>query len=381
MRLKQSVKLTDCIVFFFAMEMIFLFVNRLKYFNFGRYYIFAVIIVGLSLVYFFRERSLDAKNMYILFPILYSLFLVIILNKEYTTDYLFATILFCTHSFVLCQIKFDDVQKAKIEFIFIFSAVIMSLILLIQHGQPYLDSNETRQALYYSKEEFYDVNFTAIYFYLPACISLYRGIEKRKMSYFICYVILITAIFATGSRGTILPVLMVSFLILFKTKSPWLLVLLPIGIFALFAFLPEDIFSRVFATSYVGNNRTRVNSWVYGLKLVFNDILWGNGLRASKQAIISIFNTDKYTIHNTYIVWLSAMGIVGGTSFLFYMVWPVIKCIVKKKFTLFIIISGYLFTLLMIEGNYSYVSLIPLNVIYILWNSWGDISFKERRRK
>lgn len=377
---KHNTKLTDLITFVFSMEMMFLFFNGLQFFNFGRYYIFAIIIVVLGFIYFFREKSLNGGYLFILFPIIFSMFSIIALSKPYTLDYFFAVILFCTHSYVLLQIKFEQYQRRIIENAFIMSAVLMSVILLIQRGEPYIDIHEVRFALYYSKDGFYDVNFTAAYFYFPACICVLRGLERKEIRYYLAYIIIVCAIFATGSRGTILPIMAITVFLLLKAKSPIIFVIIPLGIIGLLFFLPEEIFERLFVTSYIGNNTRRLSFWGYGLKLIFNNLLWGDGIRASKQAVIEMFNVERVTVHNTYIVWLSSMGVIGGLPFLIYMFLPAIKCILKQKLSILLIISGFLFCMLMIEGNFSFVCLIPLNCIYMLCDDWCSVSLPRRRK-
>lgn len=355
----------------------FMFRNSDPYFNINNYkgILFLAVAIGLVQVIagFTKLRHGKIVMSFILLFIGYMLFAKFVLGLPDEPYYiLYISILYL---FLLCMAVLDF-DKGQLQFLiksYIVSSTIMGVLILIQHKAPYSGLDMSRLALYYSGEKFYDVNFTAMYMIMPTLFSYKLGIESRNQSqrrlYIIFTAINIIAILMLGSRGAFAPVLaIIAFDFLTdKQVSIGKVLLLVGGIFAIFFLVPDDIYARLLGEKYFNPESKRIVDWMFGID-VFKQSPWvGNGMIPPRTLVTQIAGVNWYTIHNTYIVYLAQLGIVGCIPALAIFLYPMKKLWngVKKSF-LFLSYCGLLFAALMIESNYTYVLIVPLSMFYAL---------------
>lgn len=84
--------------------------------------------------------------------------------------------------FLLCMSEMQFRQR-NIKFLidsYIVSAVLMSLLIIVQHRTPYAQYGIFRLALFFNSKEYYDVNFTSLYLLLPTLLAFYGAIKGKK---------------------------------------------------------------------------------------------------------------------------------------------------------------------------------------------------------
>lgn len=355
-----------------------MFRNSDSYFNINNYHnlLFLIVAFGLFLVFIklcTRKRMLGFPTFLVLFA------WIVLLNSKYMIGnkaepyYIMFIVTLLLYLMCMAELDFDFYNVKFMVNAYIASAVLMSAIILIQHRTPYAQYGIFRWALFFSKYDYYDVNFTALYLLVPALLSFYgaiKGSKRNRWKYLLCVGVILLAILMLGSRGTFAPVIAImAFLILHDKKvSVSKIAIILAVLIAVFFFLPEDIFSRLIGTSYIGSESKRYIDWAYGMRVFSNSPIWGSGMRAPQTLVNEIGGgVMNYTIHNTYIVYLAQLGIVGSIPFFSILLYPIIYMAKNYKDIYTILMyCGVLFASMMIEANYSYVLFVPLSIFYML---------------
>lgn len=358
---------------------VFMFRCNEKYFNINNYHngLFLAVAVGtiIIIIYFVKKQiRFNLTMILVLSAIGYMLFSKYILEKETEPFYiLFVSVLYL---FLACisSLSFKRIQVKHLLDAYIFSSVIMSLILIVQRRTPYSAYGIFRYALFYSENDYYDINFTAMYLLLPTLIGFYIATKcktKNRLLYLASVVINLLAILLIGSRGTFAPVIaIIAFEIMQDRKvSMGKIAIVMATIFAGTFLLPQDIIERLIGDSYVGTESKRFLDWMYGIRAIEHHPWFGNGLMAPMKIVmkLAIGNGINYTAHNTYLVYMVQMGIIGSIPFILLLIRPLILLWQKKKISfLWLCHCAILFAALMVESNYTYVLIVPLSTIYML---------------
>ena len=367
-----------------AMLWLFMFYNRDVFFNINNYrnLLFFIVGYGLLLVIF---KMIKNKRLLGIPSVLIILCWTVLLNSKYILRkkaepyYIMFIVALLLYLLCMAELEFDIYIIRFLVNAYILSAVIMSVIILVQHKTPYAQYGIFRWALFYGQNEYYDVNFTSLYLLMPAILSFYGAVSAKNQNrwqYMICVGLILLAIMMLGSRGTFAPVIAIMAFLVLKGKKISMPKILTIIVFvvAVFFLLPEDTFSRLIGTRYIGSESKRYIDWAYGMKVFSNSPIWGNGMRAPKVLVNEIGGgVMNYTIHNTYVVYLAQLGIVGSIPFFGLLVYPILYLIKKNRdLCLILMYFGILFAAMMIEANYSYVLFVPLSIFYMF------ISFIKR---
>ena len=137
--------------------------------------------------------------------------------------------------------------------------------------------------------------------------------------------------------------------------------------------IPEDVFQRLLGGNSLNTQSRRLMDWTFGFQAFLQKPWFGNGMQAAKKLVLATTGMDWYTIHNTYIVYLAQMGIMGAILFFSVLFKPAVKLWKKhdRKF-MWMVYCGLLFAALMIESCYTYVLIVPLSIFYAI------INFEER---
>lgn len=324
-----------------AMLWLFMFYNRDVFFNINNYrnLLFFIVGYGLLLVIF---KMIKNKRLLGIPSVLIILCWTVLLNSKYILRkkaepyYIMFIVALLLYLLCMAELEFDIYIIRFLVNAYILSAVIMSVIILVQHKTPYAQYGIFRWALFYGQNEYYDVNFTSLYLLMPAILSFYGAVSAKNQNrwkYMICVGLILLAIMMLGSRGTFAPVIAIMAFLVLKGKKISMPKILTIIVFvvAVFFLLPEDTFSRLIGTRYIGSESKRYIDWAYGMKVFSNSPIWGNGMRAPKVLVNEIGGgVMNYTIHNTYVVYLAQLGIVGSIPFFGLLVYPILYLIKKK---------------------------------------------------
>lgn len=363
-----------------ALLWIFMFRNSDSFFNINnyRYFLFLIVAFGLLLVFIklvVRKRMLDFPTFLVLFAWIVLLSSKYLIGNKAEPYYIMFIVTLLLYLMCMAELDFDFYNVKFMVNAYIASAVLMSTIILIQHRTPYAQYGIFRWALFFSTSEYYDVNFTALYLLVPALLSFYgaiKGSKRNRWKYLLCAGVILLAILMLGSRGTFAPVIAIMAYLVLRDKkvSVSKIAIILVVFIAVFFFLPEDTFSRLIGTRYIGSESKRYVDWAYGMRVFSNSPIWGNGMRAPKTLVNEIGGgVMNYTIHNTYVVYLAQLGIVGSIPFFGILLYPIIYMAKNyKDIYFFLMYCGVLFASMMIEANYSYVLFVPLSIFYMLIN-------------
>lgn len=374
---RRNITVTSIFVFLVSLVFLFMFRNGDSFFNMNEYRIVMFISVAAGLfALVFRIGKIHTKNVYTVFLILwcigymvFSKFIMGIPAEPYYILYISTLYLY-----ILCMasLTFSKKQLRSLIDVYILSSVLISFICLLQHKTPYSGYGIFRLALYYEVDKYYDVNFTAMYLLIPTLLSFriaLKSREQKRIFYFLGTALNVLAILMMGSRGTFAPVLaIIVYEILTDRKASILKVLMIMTcIFAVTFLVPKDVIERLFVGKYFNLESKRLVDWKYGIDALKQALWFGNGMLAPKDIVAAVSGVDWYTVHNTYIVYLVQMGIVGAIPFFLVLFYPAIKLWngIKKPF-MWLTYCGLLFAALMIESNYTYSLIIPLSLIYAL---------------
>lgn len=77
-----------------------------------------------------------------------------------------------------------------------------------------------------------------------------------------------------------------------------------IAVFAIVYLLPEDTFTRLLKTDYMGSEHKRYIDWAYGLRVFGNSPIWGNGMRAPKSLVNEIGGGVRIIQYTTLISYI-----------------------------------------------------------------------------
>lgn len=377
--INKKVTLTSLYVIVTAVLFIFMFRNGDQYFNINEYRngLFLTVLLGITQI-LSRITKINGKSdgkiiIFVIGCIGYMAISKYILGLPAEPYYiLFISILYLFLLF-MAVINFNTKQLQFLIKSYILSATIMSLLILIQHKTPYSVYGIFRLALFYGTEEYYDVNFTAMYVIIPTLFSFKMALKSKRQSrrilYLLCVIINVIAILMLGSRGAFAPILAIIVFENLKDKQVSMVkILIPVvGIFVICFLLPQDVITRLLGGNYINMESKRIIDWKFGIDAFKMSPWFGNGMVSPKKIVTQVSGVDWYTIHNTYIVYLAQLGVIGSIPFFLILIYPLKKLWngIKQSF-LFLSYCALLFAALMIESNYSYVLIVPLSVFYAL---------------
>lgn len=215
-----------------------------------------------------RNIKLRQEHFCILF-----LVLIICLNMNATLEYfdssktIFATLILFMFFFVFALRTPNLAELIFLSNAFVLSVVIISLIILL-FGLRYGEGRKSISLFY----TFIDPNYLASFMSAPAIIILKRFLYPRgsyyRLKWGLIALIVISAIFLTGSRGAFVAIIFASLTLLcYRAKYfPFYLLGLCILLGAIFFILPGYITDRFLHTSYNdGSNRQRISQWTTAL--------------------------------------------------------------------------------------------------------------------
>lgn len=367
---KERINLHIVVLFLFSLHLILIFFNGDSFFNLGNsFIIYAIIILVLIIQCIikreFKYRRGDWKKIFMLF---YLIFSIEIVNRDYQESML--KVMLLTFTLLLAWNLFDfDVRQVNYLITgYIISAIILATILLLQRYQPYISINgSNRMTILSSNGVYYDVNFLSAYLVLADIFLFINILDKKRKKLSVVFFTIITCALVLASSRAALGILILAILgILFFQKKLTVNTVIYMCIFCIIALgiymlLPDSVTSHLSRGISLSADITRMRDWQYGIKLISENPIFGNGIVSTKNLIIEKYGITWITVHNTYLSFFVYYGLVGGIVVLLIMLEPLRKMIKNKiRIEYIIVYAGYLILILMIEANFSDIWLIPI---------------------
>lgn len=393
-KLKEKLEPTQMITYLFALTMILIFTCSDKYFNVGNWYLLPLIIIfigSINIMYDIIKNKkmidLDKMNYCMIFIAFYVLFSSLILRLPAKTDTVLSYGFLFMLLLILSLAKFNKNQTVFIIKNYIASAIIITIIMLIQRATPY--PGVLRFSIYYSETGFYDVNFLAAYISIPALLSLNNAMLREdkngKIKYYLITALILIGVFLTGSRGGLVGFIIGALFIVlvnrgitldkvkkiienkqFKKPKLKTVILVILCIVLLYLLLPKELTDRFFGQSYNdGSNQKRLEHWMYSIRSFIKEPIFGAGITWTEEVIIRNFQV-RSTSHNTFLGALVQLGLVGFIPFMMVFVMPIKTLWNSEQKSIIGLILALLFIMIMIEAQCSLILFIHLSMIYII---------------
>lgn len=402
MNLNKIEKSEFIISLFLSFHFVSIIFNGSMYFNLGNNCLFLILYCVFALLFVFKRKLFKGKkviNLYFITLGIYILLSTLLKFDTFETGFLNSYFLFLSILYTLIFIKFSEYSYKILFYSFVLGTLICSSVLLIQHRSPYPNSTypgeKYRLGLFYSHSNYYDINFTAGLI-MPITIVIWYlvincKVKIKKILFTITAIINTLAIIMISSRAAILPLLssICFFIVLYLyntyfnkkinfDKRKLVIILSLISVFAIvILMLPSDVSSRIFRIDLFQSKR--FVDWRYGFETFLDHPFVGNGLVSPYILIENSFNVTNYTAHNTFLIFLMQLGLLGSILLMFIFVYPIYFLIKHKNahnICLLIAYLAFLLNVLFIEANTSNIFVINLFMFYIL--IFNDVNlFKE----
>lgn len=371
---RESIRIT---VYMLSITLFGGFACRERYFNVGNYFLFPLIfiLIGfISTLYKVMRINKITKpkiEQYCVFIILlYILITSCVLQYDYKIDSIKSYIILFLLFFVTTLLK---VNKRELIFIiksYILSAIVLSTILIIKGKMLY--EGTLRLTIFFSRNNYYDVNFLAAYILFPALIALNNAIIQdnkiKKIKYYMLTLVLLIAIFLTGSRASLIGFIIgATYMLIINKKVKINNIIAILVICAIIYFLlPSEIIDRFFGTTYNdGSNQKRLKHWFYAIKVIMKKPLLGWGITWTTEIIKQEFKLN-YAVHNTILGFLVQFGIIGSLPIIIIIA-NGMRLLYKNKEIGFVgAIVGFIFTIIMVEAQNSLILFFPLMITYLI---------------
>ncbi|MGT2964387.1 O-antigen ligase family protein [Streptococcus acidominimus] len=375
--MNRSLYLSWIVTLALSLNMVGLIAARTKFFHLGAYYLFLLLAVVVAALYIaVNHFKFDLKRSDL---VLYSLPLLMVLlsaaTRPYDVDALKAYGLILVTLLLVTAVSFSKEQVEWLTKSYLLSALIFSVVMLVQRRLPYEEYNLLRYGIFFDDQQFYDINFTAAYLIIPNLIALYRFLEGQKI-YLLVWIMISIPIIMTGSRGAVVPIILVLLYKLITKKGitfKQLLIFIGILLLSLF-FIPNELRERFFAKSYMtdGSNIRRFSEWRLGFEIFLEKPILGQGMVAPIR-LLSKFEQGM-TAHNSFLVYLIHFGIVGTIAFIGQLL-QIFSRLLKVSKDYIGMIFAFVFSMILIEANTSLIFIIPL--IYFVIVGKADTSIRQ----
>jgi len=190
-----------------------------------------------------------------------------------------------------------------------------------------------------------DPNNAAAFLCYGVAISLYNifsSNNKNQVFGLIIFMINLIALFFTGSRGGFITISIVTVFILFdnfRATHIWhkntikkilgVTIIFFVTALVLNYFVPEELLNRIFQIESYEGGSDRIIIWSYAFDKLLEKPLFGYGIGSFPEIARAFFGTD-HGVHNTYLMVLFEVGLIGFTFFLAFIA-NLAKIAVNKK--------------------------------------------------
>lgn len=230
-----------------------------------------------------------------------------------------------------------------------------------------------------------DKNFVGALLAIQGELAFINCLTKdKKLIYIISYLTIITGLFYSASRASLLVCLLGSFLILFfsfianiKNKKKFIkivaiFIVIPVILLVLYNTVFQNLlnsnatiqwyWNRYFVNGYDDSSVTgRWVWWKNGLELFKDRMIFGYGI-----GNINVSGNSSAVSHNTFLDFLIDQGVVGFTSFIIILFRTFINMIKNKKMISFPLILTLLLNIFILSATRSVYLWYGLILIYCI---------------
>ena len=246
----------------------------------------------------------------------------------------------------------------------IISAVVFTSLIMFSGRELYPGSKKFTFVQWFGTHEVFDPNFLGALMTLGFCLAVYSVFgpvrhafaPEFRIIYYISGGITLLGVVLTGSRSAMLSVCIFAMMIFVLMKpgtlKKRLYILATVGLFMLIimialGIIPRSLFTRVFSiSSYMDDsNRKRIKDWTYGIKLILDRPLFGNGPALTEDLIMYHYSFSGEA-HNTFLT----AGVMYGIPLLLLVCLHIVR-LIKKSLRKRDIIMVALMTAMLFEWN------------------------------
>ena len=215
-------------------------------------------------------------------------------------------------------------------------------------GEMHGGYNSTGRITLHILNSYLDPNGLAANLLVGIFYSLHQTMKKPKgfplsnILFGICFVVLTTAAFYTGSRGALVAYAGAALIYLLSrtsAKNRWrILATIPLILillyFGLSLVLSERTFDRLFDFESYTSGSGRINIWLTALREIVKRPFFGYGVASYFGYFKQVFGTES-AMHNTFLLLVFEVGIVGLSLFMVPF-FQALRCAKQQKNTLIV---------------------------------------------
>ncbi len=351
-------------VFFLCCYFLLIFTNKDKFLGIADYYVFLILYVVCCSIHILESKYTRikgaAKFIAVMILLLIALFTAL-MYRSISTGYIYSYALYVIAFMVTVNCGFNKRDLKVMIGAYIWSAVIISLIVIIKPFDYYRGSG-SRMTIKFMSNNAIDPNFLAAYLLFPCLLCIVKLFDKFTLMNAAKAALTICGILLTTSRGAMISLFIGILFILFyylkhsnKQKRLLLIVCVAIAVVVILLIMPKNTLKRLFFESYVdGSNSKRVLNWLTGLRVFCESPIFGYGLQ-NENIIVQRVTGVELVSHNTYIALLLQFGIVGCVVLL-----PLLFCLLKYVKKNIILIG-------LLAANFAVCFLISAETAIFFW--------------
>ena len=278
----------------------------------------------------------------------------------------------------ICIYPFRKSEINAILICCIVSGLILSFLIITQKAIYHNDV--TRRSYSVFGQSMLDPNFLSSFIVFCSFISVHFFLKNKHIFANIAAIlIMIYAIFLTGSRAAFLYIgiaylfALIDFIRKNRRNAGWVFSVLSIA-FIVLAFIIyviytkySDSFARFFLniSDYIsdGSNQKRLHHWSTALNAIFKAPFLGYG--TTNESVI-LNDVISNTSHNTFLSFYIRLGLLGVSSFFLLLVNLCIDAYKNRNIFILGAILGLMLNIFIIPATMSYVTWIPLMIIFIM---------------
>lgn len=360
-------------ILLFGIFIIGIFMCNHRFLGITEYYYFPIIILSIFLFKIKKKFKLNYEHYLIIYFLIFLVLNLIRYQVAFNSGVFISYFLFALLFLIISLQKINKEDLRYLISCYIISSIIISLMIIIFRKELDGWQGTYRYTIKFINQVYIDPNFVGAFINIGAIFSFNRLLNtKDKLLYAIVTLIIMVAVFLTGSRGAMLGMFLgIGIMFVNKTsiKKIILFITLSTIIFALiYIFLPQEILDRFFKNSYLdGSNLHRLKNWHMGILAFLKKPIIGYGLIDS-GSILGRYLGYNSAIHNTYITWIVQLGILGFFPLFGICLNAIIKSIKLKSNVLKGVLISMFFTSIMIEQNLSLTFWIIIIISYLIIN-------------
>ncbi|MBV1681863.1 O-antigen ligase family protein [Eubacterium callanderi] len=382
-----------------GISLIFMFRSGDKFFLLSNYYYFAVI----SLMLLFLETIMIDKVVFgkisklILALCVISIVSCLVADRYINMSFVFSYIIWLG---LFLLISVNTYTKKEINYLcncYILGALIITFLIFKQNVN--YESFSSRLTIQLKNGDLADPNMLALFLVVPCILSLINVLcvknKSLKIVYCISSIAIILGIFFTGSRGSIIAIMIGLTFVFYEfylkenpnaleltLKAVALLFIAIVLLLIIKFYLPQDVYKRIFISSYNDmSNQIRIERWRYGMMAMKEAPIFGYGFQDNLdvlERVVGVYSSP----HNSFIVIWMEFGTIGLVLLFALMGYYLYQFKIMGHWSCFGLLIGLIICFFLVDATLSYMfwfNLILL-AIFINYCKKNNVAFMEMFR-